>query len=63
MQVVDSVQRALLIRVTFTALLGFGSRDARSGVYLPQMAVEEALDALGKTNRSGGGFGSTGITD
>lgn len=32
-------------------------------VYLPRMAVKETLDELGKTTRSGGGFGSTGIKD
>lgn len=32
-------------------------------VWLPKMAIKETLDDLGKTDRSGGGFGSTGIVD
>lgn len=32
-------------------------------VYLPSMVLRESLDDLGKTNRSGGGFGSTGLRD
>lgn len=32
-------------------------------VFLPRMVLKETLDDLGKTNRSGGGFGSTGLTD
>lgn len=30
-------------------------------VYLPEIAIRESLDDLGKTDRSGGGFGSTGL--
>lgn len=47
-------------------LLQHNSRIAQAvfcPVYLPEMAVKQALDDLGKTNRAGGGFGSTGITD
>lgn len=32
-------------------------------VFLPRFAIKHSLDELGKTNRSGGGFGSTGLTD
>lgn len=32
-------------------------------VFLPRLILKEALDDLGKTTRSGGGFGSTGLID
>lgn len=32
-------------------------------VFLPRMVLKETLDDLGKTNRAGGGFGSTGLID
>lgn len=32
-------------------------------VYLPEIAIKTSLDDLGETARSGGGFGSTGLTD
>lgn len=47
-------------------LLQHNSRIAQAvfcPVFLPKIAIKEVLDDLGKTNRSGGGFGSTGITD
>jgi dUTP pyrophosphatase len=32
-------------------------------VWLPRMVIKQTLDDLGKTDRSGGGFGSTGLID
>ncbi len=32
-------------------------------VFIPKLAILGSLDELGKTNRNGGGFGSTGLKD